>query len=112
MKKFFANSPRLCSHGKCESDAEIVCRNRCGNQKNRTTNNAKLNDRIADLRSEMIDAFTRLKDYKSAIEQHIEIINREPENEQLTENAISYVQRYGGAEILLELLSETFRRSV
>ncbi|HEX8636934.1 MAG TPA: hypothetical protein VF692_02640, partial [Pyrinomonadaceae bacterium] len=43
---------------------------------------------IADLRTEMIDAFTRLADYKSAIAQHIEIVNREPENEQLTENAI------------------------
>ena len=62
----------------------------------------EVNDRIAALRSEMIDAFTRLKDYKSAIAQHIEIINREPENEQLTEEAISYVRRYGGAEILLE----------
>lgn len=57
---------------------------------------------IAGLRTEMIDAFTRLADYKSAIAQHIEIVNREPENEELTENAIKYVKRYGGAEILLE----------
>lgn len=56
---------------------------------------------IADLRKEMIDAFTRLKDYKSAVEQHIEIINREPENEELTGNAIDYVERYGGAETLV-----------
>jgi tetratricopeptide (TPR) repeat protein len=62
----------------------------------------ELNEQIADLRVEMIDAFTRLKDYKSAIEQHIEIINREPENEELTESAIAYAQRYGGAETLVD----------
>ncbi|HQU83018.1 MAG TPA: tetratricopeptide repeat protein [Pyrinomonadaceae bacterium] len=62
---------------------------------------------IADLRSEMINAFTRLKDYRSAVEQHIEIINREPENEDLTENAIRYVQRYGGAETLLNYYLKT-----
>ena len=70
-------------------------------------------EQIAGLRSEMIDAFTRLKDYKSAIAQHIEIINREPEDEQLTENAISYVQRYGGADVLLDyylkLSAEAFK---
>lgn len=56
---------------------------------------------ITGLRAQMIDAFTRLNDYQSAIEQHIEIINGEPENEELTENAVAYVQRYGGAETLL-----------
>ncbi|HEX9961655.1 MAG TPA: tetratricopeptide repeat protein, partial [Pyrinomonadaceae bacterium] len=56
---------------------------------------------IADLRGQMIDAFTRLEDYQSAIEQHIEIINREPEKEELTENAVAYARRYGGAETLL-----------
>ena len=70
-------------------------------------------DRIAVLRTETIDAFTRLKDYKSAIEQHIEIINREPEDEQPTEDAITYVQRYGGADILLnyytKLSEEAFK---
>ena len=60
-----------------------------------------LDAEIAELRARMIDAFTRLGDYQSAIEQHIEIINREPENEELTENAVAYVQRYGGAETLL-----------
>lgn len=65
------------------------------------------NAQIADLRTEMIDAFTKLKDYQSAIEQHIEIINREPENEELTENAIRYVQRYGGAETLINYYEKT-----
>ena len=61
----------------------------------------EIDDQIAELRSAMIEAFTKLKDYDSAIEQHIEIINREPENEQLTDNAVAYVRRYGGAEKLL-----------
>ncbi len=73
----------------------------------------KINDRVAGLRTEMIDAFTRLKDYKSAIDQHIEIINREPDDEQLTEDAIAYVRRYGGAETLLnyylKLSEEAFK---
>jgi tetratricopeptide (TPR) repeat protein len=67
----------------------------------------ELNEQIADLRIEMIDAFTRLKDYKSAIEQHIEIINREPENDELIDNAIAYAQRYGGAEALVSYYQKT-----
>ncbi|HEX8734025.1 MAG TPA: tetratricopeptide repeat protein [Pyrinomonadaceae bacterium] len=66
-----------------------------------------LDTQIAELRTQMIDAFTRLKDYPAAIEQHIEIINREPENEELTENAVAYVQRYGGAETLLNYYLKT-----
>jgi len=67
----------------------------------------ELDDQIAELRVQMIDAFTRLKDYDSAIEQHIEIINREPENEDLTEDAISYVRRYGGSGTLLAYYQKT-----
>lgn len=62
---------------------------------------------IAGLRTKMIDGFTKLKDYKSAVEQHIEIINREPENEELTENAIRYVERYGGGETLVGYYEKT-----
>jgi cellulose synthase operon protein C len=73
----------------------------------------EIDDEIADLRTSMIDAFTRLKDYESAIAQHIEIINREPENEELTENAIRYAQRYGGGTRLLnyylKLSGEAFK---
>ena len=68
---------------------------------------------IADLRTAMIDAFTKLKDYQSAVEQHIEIINREPENERLTDDAIAFVQRYGAAETLVnyyeKLAAEAFK---
>ncbi|MCY7375822.1 MAG: hypothetical protein LH472_07600, partial [Pyrinomonadaceae bacterium] len=73
----------------------------------------ELDDQIADLRVAMITAFTRTKDYCSAVEQHIEIINREPENEELTENAVRYVRRYGGADVLLDyylkLSAEAFK---
>lgn len=67
----------------------------------------ELDEQIAALRQPMIDAFTRLGDYKSAIEQHIEIINREPENEALTDAAIRYVKRYGGAETLVHYYQKT-----
>ncbi|MEP6903356.1 MAG: tetratricopeptide repeat protein, partial [Actinomycetota bacterium] len=60
-----------------------------------------------DLRKKMIKAFTRLKDYAAAAEQYIEIINREPENEENVEEAISYVKRYGGAETLLAYYQKT-----
>ncbi|HSK71855.1 MAG TPA: tetratricopeptide repeat protein [Pyrinomonadaceae bacterium] len=66
---------------------------------------------IAELRGQMIDAFTRLGDFRSAVEQHIEIINREPENEELTENAVAYVQRYGGSETLLNYYLKTSREA-
>lgn len=67
----------------------------------------ELDAQIAALRRSMIDAFTRLEDYESAVEQHIEIVNREPENERLTEAAIKYVRRYGGAETLLNYYRRT-----
>ena len=71
------------------------------------TDRREIEANIADLRTEMIDAFTELKDYKSAVEQHIEIINREPEDEELISNAIAYVQRYGGAETLVNYYEKT-----
>ncbi|HEX8566686.1 MAG TPA: tetratricopeptide repeat protein [Pyrinomonadaceae bacterium] len=67
----------------------------------------ELDEQIADLREQMIDAFTQVGDYKSAIEQHIEIINRQPDDEMLVENAISYAERYGGAETLLNFYLKT-----
>jgi tetratricopeptide (TPR) repeat protein len=61
----------------------------------------------AGMRKQMIDAFTRLKDYDAAIEQHIEIINREPEDEENVEAAIDYARRYGGADTLLAYYRRT-----
>jgi tetratricopeptide (TPR) repeat protein len=56
---------------------------------------------IADLRQQMIEAFTQLKDYNAAIEQYIEIINRDPDDEEKLDQALAYARRYGGAETLL-----------
>lgn len=62
---------------------------------------------IAEICRQMITAFTMLKDYHSAVEQHIEIVNREPDNEANVEAAISYVKRYGKAELLLNYYQKT-----
>ncbi len=62
---------------------------------------------IADLRNEMITAFTRIKDFSSAIDQHIEIINRDPESEEKLDAAINYARRFGGAERLLVYYQKT-----
>ncbi|HEV7683050.1 MAG TPA: hypothetical protein VGO68_13055 [Pyrinomonadaceae bacterium] len=66
---------------------------------------------VADLRLQMIEAFTRLKDYPAAVEQHIEIINRDPEDEEHIEAAINYVKRYGGAETLLAYYQKTAQQA-
>jgi hypothetical protein len=67
---------------------------------------------IREMRLPLIDAFTRLRNYRAAVEQHIEIINREPDEENI-ENAIRYVKRYGGADVLLDyylkLSAESFK---
>src|SRR5260370_12825282 len=66
---------------------------------------------LAELREQMIEAFTRLKDYASAVEQHIEIINRDPEDEQNVDSAINYVKRFGGADTLLNYYQRTARQA-
>jgi cellulose synthase operon protein C len=62
---------------------------------------------VAELRGQMIEAFTRLKDYQSGAEQHIEIINRDPEDQDNVDAAINYAKRYGGAETLLNYYQRT-----
>ncbi len=66
---------------------------------------------VADLREQMIEAFTRLRDYGSAVEQHIEIINRKPEDEEKVDTAINYVKRYGGADTLLNYYQRTAKQA-
>jgi len=66
---------------------------------------------VASLRKEMIDAFTLLKDYSSAIEQHIEIINRDPDDEEQVDAAISYVRRYGGGDTLVNYYQRVSREA-
>lgn len=69
----------------------------------------ELHAQTAALRKQMIDAFTRLGDYRAAVEQHIEIINREPDDEENVDAAIGYVKRYGGADTLLDYYQKTAR---
>ncbi len=68
--------------------------------KQKSLESREMNDEIADWRRRLINSFTRLADYHSAIAQHIEIINRLPDDEENIESAIKYVRRYGGAEKL------------
>ena len=56
---------------------------------------------VAELRRALIDAFTQMRDYRAAMEQHVEIVNRDPADEEAVESAIAYARRYGGAEELL-----------
>jgi tetratricopeptide (TPR) repeat protein len=67
----------------------------------------ELHAQVAALRQQMIDAFTRLKDYSAAIEQHIEIINTDAEDEENVDAAIDYARRYGGADTLLAYYQRT-----
>ena len=62
---------------------------------------------LAEFRGRMIKAFTQLKDYRAAIEQHIEIINRDPDDEEKLDAALNYVKRYGGADELLAYYQRT-----
>jgi tetratricopeptide (TPR) repeat protein len=61
-----------------------------------------VNYEMADFRKRLVNSFTRLKDYDSAVAQYIEIINRQPDDEENVEEAIKYVKRYGGAETFLD----------
>jgi tetratricopeptide (TPR) repeat protein len=56
---------------------------------------------ISELRGALVVAFTQLKDYAAAMEQHIEIVNREPEDEAKLDAAIAYARRYGGGPQLV-----------
>ena len=57
--------------------------------------------RIAALRRGLIPALTRLKDYKGAIDQYIEILNRFPRDQGLTQEIAAYAGRYSLRDRLL-----------
>ena len=67
--------------------------------------------KIDALRRQVISAFTRLKDYRAAIEQYIEIINREPEDKLNIESAISYAKRYSETDFILRYYQKTAAES-
>ena len=71
----------------------------------------EIRSQVAGLRKDMIEAFTLLKDYSSAIEQHIEIINRDPDDEERVDDAISYVRRYGGGDTLVNYYQRVSREA-
>lgn len=50
--------------------------------------------RIAELRNGMVAALTRLGRFQEAVDQHIEIVNRDPENEEALDAAFDYASRH------------------
>src|SRR5262249_3068136 len=72
----------------------------------------EIRDQIDDLRGSVIESFTQLRDYKSAVEQHIEIINRDPDDEEKVKAAIQYAKRYGGGETLNENYPKTCEQAL
>lgn len=69
--------------------------------KEQETDHLALRQTIAQLRQQVIEAFTQLHDFNSAIEQHIEIINRNPDDEDKVNAAVEYAKRYGGGETMI-----------
>ena len=68
-------------------------------------------NRIATLRRGLIPALTQLKDYPSAIDQYIELINNFPEDEGLPTEAALYSQRYQREKQLLDFYTKTIQQS-
>jgi len=59
-------------------------------------------ERTATVRRGLILAFTRLKDFAGAVSQYVEIINRYPEDQGLTQEAAAYAERYDRRKQLLD----------
>jgi len=72
---------------------------------------AEMRQQIAALRGQMIEAFTQLGDYRAAMEQHLEIINRNTDDETRLTAAIEYARRYGGADELLAYYQRTSQQA-
>lgn len=79
--------------------------------KNRNEKPPFLKSEIIETRKRLVNAFTRLKDYDSAVRQQIEIINSEPETEENIDEAVRYVKRFGGAGLLLDYYLKTSAES-
>lgn len=72
---------------------------------------ANLRIEVAYFRKRMIKDFTTIKDYNAAIKQHIENINRNPEDEEKLEDAITYTERYGGGDELANYYQGVFQQA-
>jgi predicted Zn-dependent protease len=67
--------------------------------------------RIATLRRGLVPALTRMKDYASAVDQYIELINNFPEDAGLVSEAALYVLRFHRQQQLLDFYSKTVAQS-
>lgn len=72
---------------------------------------SELKHEIAYFRRHMIDSFTSIRDYSAAIKQYIEIINRNPDDEEKLEEAILYTERYGGGDELANYYKKLFQEA-
>lgn len=68
---------------------------------------AQRTEQIAAIRRSLIPVLTRVKDYSSAIDQYIEILNRFPEDESLAREAALYAQQNGVAKKLHDFYAKT-----
>jgi tetratricopeptide (TPR) repeat protein len=71
----------------------------------------EMREQVAELRQAMIGAFTEMRDYRAAMEQYVEIVNRDPDDEDNVEAAIAYAKRYGGADELLAYYERVARQA-
>jgi tetratricopeptide (TPR) repeat protein len=69
------------------------------------------NRQVAALRRGLIPALTRLKDYPGAVSQYIEIINKYPDDADLTSEAALYALRYGRQQQLLTYYADAMKQS-
>ncbi|MCS6803996.1 MAG: tetratricopeptide repeat protein [Blastocatellia bacterium] len=68
-------------------------------------------ERIAQIRRAMIELYHTRGDHNAAIDQHIEIINREPENRDLVTAAINDATRWNLTDRLINYYEQTARQS-
>jgi tetratricopeptide (TPR) repeat protein len=76
-----------------------------------STDRYEQRSQIEEIRTQVIETFTALRDYGAAVEQHIEIINRDPDDDEKLENALRYCQRYGGADQLIAYYDRVAREA-
>ena len=102
---------RLYVRGGDRAQLQQIFRETLAALKAQNLDNRELQAQVAEFRAQLIEAFTRLKDYRAAVEQHIEIINRDPDDEEKLNAALTYVKRYGGADTLLNYYQQTAKQA-
>jgi cellulose synthase operon protein C len=66
---------------------------------------------IAALRRGLIPALTRMKDYRGAVDQYVELINNYPEDDALVTEAALYALRYQRQQQLVDFYAKTVTQS-